>query len=144
MTTLTLLRQAMTEFLTAQGIPALTAWPQGARSRREEPVAVVQIKEVEAAPAGFQNYLGQRYDSQRHLWTERWGQRVTVKFLLTLYSPRAAGEAGCRDLLDQVAAALLRGDGLRPGQRHVLGQAPGGLPGHPDGGPGGDRRDPGH
>lgn len=109
MTTLTLLRQAMTEFLTAQGIPALTAWPQGARSRQEEPVAVVQIKEVEAAPAGFQNYLGQRYDSQRHLWTERWGQRVTVKFLLTLYSPRAAGEAGCRDLLDQVAAALLRG-----------------------------------
>ena len=109
MTTLTALRQAMTDFLEGQGIAALTAWPQEQRQNHQEPVAVVQVKEVEAAPAGFQNYLGQSYDSQSLRWTERYGQRVTVKFVLTLCSPRAAGEAGCRRLLDQVAGALLRG-----------------------------------
>lgn len=109
MTTLTALRQAMTDFLEGQGIAALTAWPQEQRQNHQEPVAVVQVKEVEAAPAGFQNYLGQSYDSQAHRWTDRYGQRVTVKFVLTLCSPRAAGEAGCRRLLDRVAGALLRG-----------------------------------
>ena len=32
-----------------------------------------------------------------------------VTFALTLYSPRQAGEAGCRALADQVAAAFLTG-----------------------------------
>ena len=109
MTTLTALRQAMTDFLEGQGIAALTAWPQEKRQTWQEPVAVVQVKEVEATAAGFRNYLGQSYDSQAQRWTERYGQRVTVKFLLTLYSPRSAGEAGCRQLVDQVAGALLRG-----------------------------------
>lgn len=109
MTTLTALRQAMTDFLEGEGIAALTAWPQERRQNHQAPVAVVQVKEVEATAAGFQNYLGQRYDSQAQRWTERYGQRVTVKFVLTFYSPRSAGEAGCRKLLDQVAGALLRG-----------------------------------
>ena len=63
MTTLTALRQAMTDFLAAAGIQAVTAWPTGRREGRKEPVAVVQVKEVEAGAAGFQNYLGQVYDS---------------------------------------------------------------------------------
>lgn len=108
MTTLTTLRQAMTDYLTAAGIPAMTAWPTEQRLEQKSPVAVVQIKEVEAGAAGFQNYLGQSYDNIARKWTERYGQRVTVKFLLTLYSPRSAGEEGCRLLLDKVAAALLQ------------------------------------
>ncbi len=109
MTTLAALGGQMTDYLTAAGIPAVTAWPQQARPERTGPVAVVQVKEVETTGAGFQNYLGQQYDDESRQWTERYGQRVTVKFLLTLYSPKAAGEAGCRALLDQVAAALLQG-----------------------------------
>lgn len=108
-TTLTALRQAMTEFLAEEGIQALTAWPKENRGSWTKPVAVVQIQEVSAGAAGFQNYLGQTYDPVGKTWTEAYGQQVTVKFGLTLYSPQTEGEAGCRALVDQVAAAFLAG-----------------------------------
>lgn len=108
-TTLTALRQAMTEFLAEKGIQVLTAWPKGNRGSWTKPVAVVQIQEVSAGAAGFQNYLGQTYDPEEKTWTEAYGQQVTVKFGLSLYSPQAAGETGCRALVDQVAAAFLAG-----------------------------------
>ena len=69
----------------------------------------VQIQEVRASGGGFQNYLGQTYDPAAKTWTETYGQQVGVTFALTLYSPRQAGEAGCRALADQVAAAFLTG-----------------------------------
>ena len=105
-TTLTALRQAMTDFLAGEGIPALTAWPREPREEGTTPVAVVQIQEVRASGGGFQNYLGQTYDPAAKTWTETYGQQVGVTFALTLYSPRQAGEAGCRALADQVAAAF--------------------------------------
>ena len=58
---------------------------------------------------GFQNYLGQVYDSAAGAWRERYGQRITVTFGLDLYSPRSAGEEGCRLLLDQAAGAFQTG-----------------------------------
>lgn len=109
MSTLTLLRRAMTEFLTGQGVRALPAWPEEGRKVRTEPLAVVQMQEVEAVPAGFQNYLGQTFDQETQSWNERYGQRITVKFGLDLYSPERQGEEGCRLLLDQVAGAFQRG-----------------------------------
>lgn len=106
---LTALRQAMTDYLAAQGVESVTAWPTERAGVLSAPVAVVQVKEVEAGSAGFQNYLGQRYDAGTRTWTEEFGQRVSVKFLVTLYSPRQDGEAGCRLLADRVAEAFLRG-----------------------------------
>lgn len=86
----------MTDFLAGEGIPALTAWPREPREEGTTPVAVVQIQEVRASGGGFQNYLGQTYDPAAKTWTETYGQQVGVTFALTLYSPRQAGEAGCR------------------------------------------------
>lgn len=103
------LRQAMTDYLTAQGVESMTAWPKEQAGALTAPLAVVQVKEVEAGSAGFQNYLGQRYDAETRSWTEAFGQKVSVKFLVTLYSPRQDGERGCRALLDRVAEAFLRG-----------------------------------
>ena len=103
------LRQAMTDYLTAQGVESMTAWPKDRVGALTAPLAVVQVKEVEAGSAGFQNYLGQRYDAETRRWTEAFGQKVSVKFLVTLYSPRQDGECGCRALLDRVAEAFLRG-----------------------------------
>ena len=57
--TLTALREAMTEYLTGQGLRALSAWPGAAALEEGSPLAVVQIARVEATPLGFQNYLGQ-------------------------------------------------------------------------------------
>ena len=92
MTTLATIRQAMTAFLAEAGIEALSAWPKEVWKGRKTPVAVVQVKEVEAGASGFQNYLGQTYDPAARQWTERYGRRITVKFGVTLYSPEAAGE----------------------------------------------------
>lgn len=106
MTQLRFLREAMTGFLAEQGIQALSAWPSENRVGYTAPVAVVSLKGFEASSPGFQNYLGEYYDSERQAWTERYGQSVQVRFGLSLYSPRAAGEEGCRNLLDQIADAF--------------------------------------
>ena len=84
MTTLATIRQAMTAFLAEAGIEALSAWPKEVWKGRKTPVAVVQVKEVEAGVSGFQNYLGQTYDPAARQWTERYGRRITVKFGVTL------------------------------------------------------------
>ena len=55
MTTLATIRQAMTAFLAEAGIEALSAWPKEVWKGRKTPVAVVQVKEVEAGASGFQN-----------------------------------------------------------------------------------------
>ena len=109
MTTLSLLREAMTTYLTGQGISALSAWPGTARLRSDGPVAVVQVQGMEAGESGFQNYLGQVYDQSRQKWTEQYGQRVTIHFAIDLYSLESYGEAGCREVLDEVAEALQLG-----------------------------------
>lgn len=114
MTMLSGLQESMTEYLKGQGVLALSAWPKQDRQVQETPLAVVRVKEVEAVPAGFQNYLGEAFDEVTHRWQEAYGQRVTVKFGLDLYSPVKRGEEGCRSLLDQVAGSLQQGspDGL--------------------------------
>ena len=57
-TTLTALREAMTEHLVSHGIRALSAWPETGRLVRSAPLAVVRMKGVEAEPMGFSDYLG--------------------------------------------------------------------------------------
>lgn len=109
MTTLALLRETMTEFLTSRGVRALSAWPKGEELVRTAPLAVVRVKTVEASPAGFHRYLGEVYDETAQTWTETYGCGVTATFGLALYSPETLGEEGCRDLLDQVAEAFQQG-----------------------------------
>ncbi len=108
-TTLTALREAMTEFLLSHGIRAMSAWPEAGRQVRAAPLAVVRMKEAEARPLGFGSYLGRLRDEETGAWRERYGQQLTVTFALDLYSPRADGEEGCRRLLDRVARAFQSG-----------------------------------
>ena len=106
MTTFTALGQAMADHLTQEGILAFYVWPKKAKTVVKEPVVVVHVSEIAAEAAGFQNYLGEEYNAVGRVWTERYGQKATVKFLLDLYSPLDLGEEGCRVLLDQVALTL--------------------------------------
>ncbi|MBR5534809.1 MAG: hypothetical protein IKU62_08190 [Ruminiclostridium sp.] len=109
MTTLTLLQEAMTDLLTAQGIPSMTAFPKEDRVRWTQPLAVVGVKEVAVTSAAFGDCLGDNAQG------EILGQQARVTFRLTLYSPPETGEEGCRQLLDRTAGALFRGSpgGLR-------------------------------
>ena len=106
MTTLTLLQEAVTDLLTAQGIPAMTAFPKADRVCQTQPLAVVGVKEVAVTPAAFGDCLGDAPQG------EILGQQVRVTVRLALYSPPEAGEEGCRQLLDKAAGTLFRG---RPG-----------------------------
>ena len=117
MTTLTLLQEAVTDLLTAQGIPAMGVFPKADRVPPSQPLAVVGVKEVAVTPAAFGDCLGE--DPQG----ETLGQQVRVTVRLALYSPPEAGEEGCRQFLDKAAGALFRG---RPGglqlERWVMGE----------------------
>lgn len=106
MTTLTLLQEAVTDLLTAQGIPAMGNFPKADRVHPSQPLAVVGVKEVAVTPAAFGDCLGE--DPQG----ETLGQQVRVTVRLALYRPPETGEEGCRQLLDKAAGTLFQG---RPG-----------------------------
>lgn len=106
MTSLTFLRQALLDFLTAAKIPALGAFPTQTRQRFAGPTVVASVQELRAQPAGFQNYLGDCYDKTLGRWEERFGLGTSVTFQLDIYSPQEAGEDGLRLLMDQVAEAF--------------------------------------
>lgn len=106
MTQLSTLREAMTGFLTDQGLAAVTGWPDTDRSRITAPLAVVSLHKLEAGQAGFRHYLGEYWDEASGAWLERYGRRVSVHFRLDLYSPKTAGAAGCQTILDQLAEVL--------------------------------------
>ena len=106
MTPLSLLQRAVTEQLNRNGIPAVSAFPEGRRPSLDRPLVAVSLKELEAEGAGFQNYLGSRYSPERQVWEELYGQRVKALFSFSLYSPRSYGEAGCVELGEGLAERL--------------------------------------
>ncbi len=106
MTKLAYLQEMLTAFLTAKGVKAQEAFPERARGRLTKPLVVAGIQSLVAEEAGFQNYLGDRYDEALHRWEERYGQKTEVRIFLELYSPRSQGEKGLRELMDQLAQAF--------------------------------------
>lgn len=104
------IRDRMTEFLRGQGMEAVTAWPETARTPLSGPVAAVSLRACEGGPAGFQDYLGERYDTDAGRWVELYGKRVKLTFGLDLYAGRRDGAAGLRQAFDRLADAL-RGGG---------------------------------
>ena len=58
------IRERMADYLNAQGVAAVTAWPAEERLRREGAVTAVTLRACQAGPAGFQSYLGERYNQE--------------------------------------------------------------------------------
>ena len=103
------IRQMMADHLRKRGVPAVTAWPGEARQEREEPVVVVSLRRCRMGPAGFQNYLGERYDEGSGRWEERYGRRAELVFGLDIYAPERGGGEGIQRTFDALAGALLLG-----------------------------------
>ena len=99
-------RETFAEFLRAGGLEAVTAWPETARSRIEGVVAAVSLRSCEGGPAGFQDYLGERYNAEAGRWEELYGKKVRLVLGLDLYAPRGVGEAGIRTAFDSLAERL--------------------------------------
>ena len=99
------IRERMADYLNAQGVAAVTAWPAEERLRREGAVAAVTLRACQAGPAGFQSYLGERYNQETEQWEEIYGRKVRLTFGLDLYAPPQAGETALQTALDALAQA---------------------------------------
>lgn len=108
-------REQMAAFLRRQGIDAVCAWPETARTRREGAVAAVSLRSCEGGPGGFQDYLGERYNEEAGRWEELYGRKIKLTFGLDLYAPRGYGAQALRRDFDRLAQALHREgpEGLR-------------------------------
>lgn len=101
------IRGRMAAFLTQQGLEAVTAWPEQRRTRREGAAAAVSLRGCEGGPAGFQDYLGERYNQETGRWEELYGRRVKITFGLDLYAAgRSGGAAAIDRALDALSAAF--------------------------------------
>lgn len=103
------IRACMASFLDLHGVRAVTAWSGGARCEVMEPTAAVTLKSCSGGPAGFRDYLGERYDQESGTWQELYGKRVKAVFGLDFYAPAETGEAGCQAAFDALAEAFQRG-----------------------------------
>lgn len=102
-------RRDMADFLNSRGIFAVTAFPAALRQEREEPVAVVSLRGCRAVSAGFQNYLGDRFDQETGRWEERYGRMAELTFGLDLYAPERGDGEALQIAFDALAGALLLG-----------------------------------
>ena len=94
MTALDTIRETMARYLNENGVAAITAWPEENRARPQGAVAAVSLRACEGENAGFQNYLGERYNQESGRWEELYGRRVTLTFGLDLYAGTGGTEGG--------------------------------------------------
>lgn len=107
------LRQALCAYLKDQGLNAVTAWDDKPRKRPDGAVAAVSLRALESGPAGYQDYLGERYDETLGQWVELYGKQVELTFGLDLTAATAEEVmAG----LEKLGAALAAGgpEGMTP------------------------------
>lgn len=60
-------------------------------------------------PAGFQDYLGERFDRDSGQWTELYGRKAELTLGLDLYAPEEMEGAAMETALFRLARALVRG-----------------------------------
>lgn len=106
---LELIRERMAEYLRANGVTAVTAWPGEERRAAKKAVTAVSLRKCQAGPSGFQDYLGERYNQEFNRWEELYGKRVQITFGLDLYASEAAGETAVQAAFDRLAGALQDG-----------------------------------
>lgn len=71
------IREGLTAHLNGKGIRAVPAWSGTAQTFPCGPVAAVSLRGCRWGPAGFQDYLGERYDPEAGRWEELYGRRGT-------------------------------------------------------------------
>lgn len=87
----------------------MTAWTGRERERLTRPTAVVSVRKCQVGPAGFQDYLGERFDRDSGQWTELYGRKAELTLGLDLYAPEETEGAAMEAALFRLARALVRG-----------------------------------
>ena len=102
-------RERMADYLNARGVAATAAWPGEGRKDQTGCMVAVSLRGCQVGPAGFQDYLGERYDEGTGLWQELYGRRAKLTFGLDLYAPAQGDGAALQAAFDALAAALAQG-----------------------------------
>lgn len=102
-------RERMAEYLRQRGVEAETAWSDQPRTEKQSPVTVVSLRSCEAGAAGFQDYLGERYNEETGLWEELYGKRAELTLGLDLYAGRGTDGAELQRAFDALTDALAQG-----------------------------------
>lgn len=97
----------LADYLSARGVPAVTAFPAAARQECAEPVAVVSLRGCRTESSGFQNYLGERFQEETGRWEETYGHRAALTFGLDLYAPERGDGEALQRAFDALAGVLL-------------------------------------
>ena len=101
-------------YLKQQGLNAMAGWPKEERKRYTKPILVVQVREMQADSAGFQDYLGERYEESTGLWQEVYGKKLHITFGLDLYVTERGDSQSLREAAQQLSQAFVLGapDGM--------------------------------
>ena len=97
---------AVCQWLTEREIPAVEGWLSEPRNKAEGPIVVVTVREYTAQNAGFEHYLGERYNEDTASWEELYGRKVELILGLDLYAPERESEGAMQLLAERVAGAL--------------------------------------
>lgn len=105
------IRETMAAFLREQGLDAVCAWPEKNRTGGGGAVVAVSLRACQGGPAGFQDYLGERYNQEAGRWEELYGRKISLTFGLDLYAGRgaAAGAAEIERAFDRLTQAFAQG-----------------------------------
>lgn len=100
------LSAALARWLEENGVNAVTAWPEEKRRRPGGALAAVSLRALESGPAGYQDYLGERFDEASGIWKELYGRKMTLTFGLDLYAATAREVSAA---LERLGELLSRG-----------------------------------
>ena len=99
----------MADYLSANGVAAEPAWSGRERTALAGPKAVVSVRKCQVGPAGFQDYLGERFDKDSGQWRELYGRKAELTLGLDLYAPEETEGAELERAVFRLARALVRG-----------------------------------
>ena len=97
---------AVCRWLTERGIPAREGWSGQARNAPGEAFVLVSVREYAACNAGFEHYLGERYNEETAAWEELYGRKVELTLGMDLYARERENEGALQELAQKVAGAL--------------------------------------
>lgn len=109
-------KQAIIQALTAAGAKAAAAFSPGWAKQYDCPVVAVGFRTGESRGAAMGNYLGQQLDPATQMTREIYGTQLDLTLSMDIYSPAAAGAAGCDETLPLLHQVMLEGlpAGLKP------------------------------
>ena len=97
--------ERMCRYLNQNGIRAFTAWPDSPRNDPAAPDLVVSLRACQVKPAGFQDYLGERFNASSGLWEDVFGRQAYITFGLDLFA-HANDEPKIQHTFDALSRAL--------------------------------------